>query len=141
MLYLAIYVPEGEPRPHPNIIYQPELSRYVAGWGKLNDRGFAAADGNQIIGAAWYRLLTGENRGYGYVNNTTPELSIALQPAYRGQGIGTELLTHLLDDAAAYYPALSLSVSPDNPARRLYERLGFVTIGKEGDSLIMLKPF
>lgn len=141
MLYLAIYVPEGEPRPQPDIIYEPGLSRYVAGWGKPDDRGFAAADGSHIIGAAWYRLLIGENRGYGYVNDDTPELSIALQPAYRGQGIGTELLTHLLDDAAVCYPALSLSVTPGNPAQRLYERLGFVAIGKQDDSLIMLKQF
>ncbi len=37
-------------------------------------------------------------------------------------------------------PGLSLSVEPDNPARRLYERHGFQVIGTVKGSLTMLLP-
>jgi ribosomal protein S18 acetylase RimI-like enzyme len=67
--------------------------------------------------------------GYGFVRADVPEVTVALMPPYRGQGIGTALLRQLLADAgAAGYPALSLSVQAQNPARRLYERLRFVRV-------------
>jgi predicted acetyltransferase len=44
----------------------------------------------------------------------------------RGQGLGERLLRALFDAARPLYPALSLSVRQENPARRLYERAGFV---------------
>lgn len=46
-------------------------------------------------------------------------------PEYRGNGIGTHLLSSVLDAAKAIYPAISLSVRKTNPALRLYQRLGF----------------
>jgi ribosomal protein S18 acetylase RimI-like enzyme len=139
MLYYAIHVPDGEMRPPRSIVYRPELARYAAQWGKPEDMGVAAWDRDVAIGAAWLRLLTGENKGYGYIDETTPELSIALFPAFRGKGIGTLLLTALLAQAAKHFSAVSLSVSTDNAARRLYERFGFVAVGLDGSSITMLK--
>jgi len=50
--------------------------------------------------------------------------------AHRGRGIRSLLLEALIEAARAQRnPALSLSVEPDNPARRLYERYGFQVIG------------
>ena len=40
--------------------------------------------------------------------------------------------------AEAGYRAVSLSVEPDNPARRIYERAGFVRCGTEGGSWTMI---
>ena len=40
--------------------------------------------------------------------------------------------------ADAGYRAVSLSVEPDNPARRIYERAGFVRCGTEGGSWTMI---
>ena len=98
------------------------------------------------IGAVWLRQFTQLSPAYGYLDDTTPELSIALLPEYRGRGVGTQLLERMIDEARQQHPALaalSLSVSRDNPARRLYERLGFIAISingnTSGDSLTMRK--
>jgi ribosomal-protein-alanine N-acetyltransferase len=44
------------------------------------------------IGAAWLRLWSKDEQGYGFVDVHTPELSMAVRPEFRGQGIGTLLL-------------------------------------------------
>lgn len=139
MLYQAVYVPPGQPPPPRSIVFEPELSRYVQGWGRPDDVGFVAWDEEKPVGAVWLRLLQGENKGFGYVDETTPELSIAVLPAYRGQGLGTRLLAHLLEAVQARYPSICLSVSPDNPAQRLYQRLGFEVVGALGTSLTLVR--
>ena len=141
MLYQALYVPEGqEPFPK-DIVYQPDIAKYVSEWGKDGDKGCIAVDESslQSMGAGWVRLFTKENKGYGYVDDEIPELSIAILPAYRNQGIGTKLLNALINDASRRHQALSLSVSVDNPAVRLYERLGFETVDQNGASMKMVK--
>lgn len=47
---------------------------------------------------------------------------------YRGQGIGTKLMTQILDTAKMKHPAVSLSVRANNPVLRMYERTGFIKI-------------
>jgi ribosomal protein S18 acetylase RimI-like enzyme len=141
MLYHAIYVPSGGAPPLRAILDRPELNRYVDRWGKSDDLGFIAEVGGQPIGAAWLRLMAGEGRGYGYVNDETPVLSMAVLPDRRGRGIGTRLLTHLLGEAARRYRAVSLSVAADNPARRLYERHDFAIIDENGNTLTMIRHF
>ena len=141
MLYQALYAPEGS-APFPrDVVRHPAISRYVQGWGRPDDSGFLAVEGNreQPVGATWIRLLTGDNKGYGYVDDATPELSIAVMPEHRGRGVGTSLLLHLLSAVKGRYPAISLSVSADNPALRLYQRLGFAVVKTSGTSLTMRK--
>lgn len=138
MLYQAIYRRPDEPPLPRDIVRRPQLSRYVDGWGRQDDLGFVAEMNGQPVGAVWLRALTEQEPGYGYVNDGTPELSMAVLPAYRGRGIGSQLLTRLLSEAARRYPGVSLSVAADNPARRLYERHGFVAVKQSGDSLTML---
>lgn len=106
----------------------PDLSRYVEGWGAQNDLGVVGGTATQPQGAAWIRLFTSENPGYGYLDDSTPELAIAVAPSARGTGLGTALLTRLLTDTRPRYPAISLSVRAENPARRLYTRLGFTEV-------------
>jgi ribosomal protein S18 acetylase RimI-like enzyme len=132
----------------------PELARYVAGWGRPGDLGVVATEaelrgvrpagaaepnptgtddngGVWLAGAAWVRLLTraGGDAAYGWVDDATPELAIAVDPTRRGTGLGAAMLDRLLADArAAGFPGVSLSVRPGNPARRLYERVGFRTV-------------
>lgn len=140
MLYQAIYVSPGMPLPDRSIVEQPELARYVEGWGRIGDHGVAAMHRgtDRPVGAAWLRLMAGNSRGYGYVNDRTPELSVAVFPEYRGQGLGTQMIVQVLEAAQAKYAAVSLSVSRDNPALRLYERLGFEPVSGDGDSITMI---
>lgn len=139
MLYYAIHVPAGEMPPPREIVVQSEIARYVQDWGNANDLGFGAFVENKMLGAAWLRLFIGDGKGYGYWDDETPELSIALTPEYRGMGIGAQLLQTLLDAAAKRFDAISLSVAPDNRARYLYERFGFKVVRSDEHALVMLK--
>jgi ribosomal protein S18 acetylase RimI-like enzyme len=139
MLYQALYVPKGNPPLPREVIHTPELSRYVEGWGQPGDEGFLALVDGIPVGAVWIRLLIGDNRGYGYVDDQTPELSIAILPEYRGMGIGESLMLRLFESVKDRHVSICLSVSADNPARRLYERLGFIEVGDESQSLKMVK--
>jgi ribosomal protein S18 acetylase RimI-like enzyme len=64
-------------------------------------------------------------------------IDIALLPAYRNRGIGTALLRELLDEAAASGRRLTVHVEKFNPARALYERLGFGEVADLGVYLLM----
>jgi len=59
-------------------------------------------------------------------------LSILVQEAYRGKGIGSELLVRLMDLAKNTFQIviLHLEVYEGNPAQKLYERLGFTPFGE-----------
>jgi ribosomal protein S18 acetylase RimI-like enzyme len=64
-----------------------------------------------------------------YVDRTPLEIhiiDISLLPEHCGAGIGTRYLRELQDEAAAHGQAVSIQVEKFNPARRLYQRLGFV---------------
>ena len=115
------------------------LSRYVEGWGRPGDTGLVALDAGLPVGAAWYRLYREQEPGLGFVDESTPELTIAMVPSRRGRGLGRELLGALLERAREEgYERISLSVEPDNPARHLYERHGFVPVGGSGDERTMV---
>ncbi len=80
-------------------------------------------------------LLDGRPIGRIYVYRTTTEIrlmDIALFDAERGRGIGSALLAEVLDEARRTSRRLTLHVEPDNPAQRLYRRLGFTLIENRG---------
>ncbi len=59
-------------------------------------------------------------------------VDIALLPEVRGLGIGSTLIKDLCAEAVATECAIRLQVLLTNPARRLYERIGFVALGDDG---------
>ena len=107
----------------------PDRRRYVCDWGKPFDYGVIAetpAPGKKLIGLAWMRLLTYENKGAGYIDDETPELSIGLFEEFRNQGIGKLLMTELINCARGKVSGICLSVRDYNlPAISLYKSLGF----------------
>ncbi|WP_407571653.1 GNAT family N-acetyltransferase [Deinococcus altitudinis] len=64
-------------------------------------------------------------------------IDVALLPAFTGQGLGTRLLEGEMGRAGAAGKQLRLHVERHNPARRLYERLGFVMTEDQGVYLAM----
>lgn len=60
-------------------------------------------------------------------------VQLFVDPALRGQGIGERIVRMLIDEAAEQQKAVTLGVVKANPARRLYQRLGF-RITHEDDS-------
>lgn len=140
MLYQAIFIAEGEVQPSREILNEPGMVEYVSNWGREGDLALIAMDGSEKqVGAIWMRLFDETNKTYGFIDKNTPVLSMAVLPEYRGQGIGTFLLNEMIRIAReSGFTSLSLSVDPNNPALRLYERHGFVKIGIAGTSWDMV---
>jgi len=137
MLHHAYYWREREPGEGPG-----PVALYVKGWGRPGDTALIAVEDGFPVGAAWYRLFRSDQPGYGFVDEETPELAIAVVPSRRGRGIGDALLEALFERARAEgYHALSLSVEAGNVALlAFYEKHGFRRVGGEGgDSVTMLR--
>jgi ribosomal protein S18 acetylase RimI-like enzyme len=67
-------------------------------------------------------------------------VDIAILPEHRGAGIGTALLEDVIAEAEADGIAVSLHVEPWSPAKRLYERHGFVSVEVRGVYELMERP-
>lgn len=125
--------------PFEAVVEHPELARYHRGWGRAGDLGVVAERGGDVVGVALSRLFTDEDHGHGYVDEGTPELAVAVADGERGNGLGTRLLSELADAArVSGFTRLSLSVDVDNPALRLYERLGYRELARDEDGVRML---
>jgi ribosomal protein S18 acetylase RimI-like enzyme len=114
----------------------------LAGWGRRGDTAVVAESSGQSIGAAWYRYWTDDEHSYGYVHRDIPELGIGIDSKYRRQGLGMLLMTALIDEARKEgVGALSLSVEKDNPALRLYHKLGFEDYDASDSAWTLVKRF
>jgi ribosomal protein S18 acetylase RimI-like enzyme len=59
-------------------------------------------------------------------------MDILLRQELRGTGVGTTLLRALMEHAQQCQAGITLHVEPDNPAQRLYHRLGFTLLEQRG---------
>jgi ribosomal protein S18 acetylase RimI-like enzyme len=66
-------------------------------------------------------------------------IDIALLPAARSRGIGGAILADIIEAAAAVGKSVTIHVEKHNPARRLYDRLGFVCENDDGGVYDLLK--
>jgi ribosomal protein S18 acetylase RimI-like enzyme len=123
-----------------SVLADPQVAHYVLGWTRPGDAGVIAESDGAAIGAAWWRTFTSANPGYGYVADGVPELGLAVFAAHRGKGVAMALMTALVERARVEgVPALSLSVEDGNDAaRKLYDSLGFVAVGRVGNSDALL---
>lgn len=120
-------------------VQHPAVARYHEGWGRAGDMGVKAVMADELVGAAFARLFTDDDHGHGYVDSETPELGIGVVRGQRRKGIGRRLMFGLADVARAKgIHRLSLSVNNPNPAKRLYESLGYATVQDDGKSSVMV---
>ena len=135
-LYEAIFIPEGLEPPDRSIIEQPELSLYYDGFGSgTADHCIVADDDGKVVGAVWTRIMN----DYGHVDDATPSFAISLYKDYRGKGIGTAMMREMLNLLRGQgYKKASLAVQKANYAVRMYESVGFQTVGENDEEYIMI---
>ena len=116
----------------------------AAGWPAEQERAFLAHQFNAqhhhyvTYYPAAERLVierAGDAIGRLYIEEWTREfriIDIALVPAAQRQGLGGAILADVLALAAAAGKAVSIHVEKNNPAMRLYRRLGFATVEDKG---------
>lgn len=63
---------------------------------------------------------------------------IEIHPEYQGKGIGTAIIDKIISDGAQKMKPVRLRVLKVNPAKRLYERLGFSTVEQTSTHYMML---
>ena len=142
MLYEAVFW-----RPNPRKptfeegLADPGVSNALVDWGEREgDAAVIALVDSMPAGAAWYRFYTNDNGIRGYMNETVPVIVIAVYRNYQRQGIGEKMIEWLIDHASKHnIQKLSLMVSKDNHAIRLYRKCGFLEYADTGDSLLMLR--
>ena len=138
-LYDAIYLPEGAAAPPKEIINQPELAVYITDFGQADDLCLVAEAYGHLLGAVWTRILAGKIKGYGNVDEHTPEFAISVKKEFRQQGIGSKLMQEMIVLLKSKgYEKVSLSVNKDNYAYRMYQKQGFHVIQKRDEDNLMV---
>ena len=134
-LYEAIFIPEGMDKPPKSIIEQPELQIYIEDFGKKDDWCLVAEIKEKIVGAVWVRIMD----DYGHIDDETPSFAISLYEEYRNMGIGTALMSDMLELLKNKgYKQTSLSVQKANYAVRMYQKVGFEVIDENEEEYIMV---
>ncbi|MGE5627943.1 MAG: N-acetyltransferase family protein [Solirubrobacterales bacterium] len=138
-LYEAIFQQDETNLVPKSIIKNPELQIYINEFGKKKDDYCLCAEVNgQIVGAVWVRNI----RGYGSIDNITPELSISLYRDFRGCGIGTKMMKMMLAYLKkAGYCKISLAVQKENYAFKMYLNIGFEVIHENEEEYIMVYKY
>jgi ribosomal protein S18 acetylase RimI-like enzyme len=84
----------------------------------------------EVYPTAEYQVILQEGQRVGrlYIHRRSDEIrviDITLLPEYRRRGIGSSLMTQILEGATRNNLPVTIHVERFNPALRLYERLGF----------------
>lgn len=134
-IYEAIFLPDGCVMPPRSIVQAPELQVYIENWGKPDDVCIVSECKGRIVGAAWTRIMN----DYGHIDNETPSFAISLYKEYRGHGIGTAMMSAMLNLLRSKgYSKASLAVQKANYAVRMYKSVGFEVVDENEDEYIML---
>lgn len=140
MLFEAIYQPDENNLIPRSVLKIPEIEAYIKDFGSQKDDHCLVAElENEIIGAVWVRIISGKIKGYGYVDDCTPEFAISLFKEYRNRGIGYQLMSAMIKHLHKKgYKQTSLNVKKENFAVKLYKKMGFEIIGEDSEDYLML---
>lgn len=137
-LHVALWDPPPAGLRPVQVLQSPAVRVYAENWGRPTDVGVVARVGDADVGACWMRLLPA-GVGLASVDDATPQLGIALEPAFQGKGHGRALMAEALDAARARgYKRVSLTVHPQNPAVTLYRRCGFLQVATRNGYHLMV---
>lgn len=117
-----------------------EFKHYTRFLQERGDFGILAFEDSELAGVCWALFLPENDKGYGFVDEQTPEMSLWVAEEFRGQGLGRLLIQELIRTAQNRKLAqISLSVEPENFAKQLYLSEGFVAVpGGEEDGVMLL---
>lgn len=138
-LYEAIFQPDEAKLLPIDVVDNPELKIYYEGFGEESDLCLVADVDGKIVGAVWTRILNGEIKGFGNVDDITPEFSISIYKKFRKMGIGKALMNNMLALLKEKgYKRASLSVQKKNYAANMYKEMGFHAIKETSEEYIMV---
>lgn len=126
-------------------LYRETMKDYSAPYIRWDDKRQKTSLANQL-GTAEISVITLGNADVGWLALTETQSSIVLghfyiEPQFQNRGVGSMILNRLLATAAAKAKPVELSVLKNNPARRLYERSGFVVVSENEMKCFMRRPY
>ena len=137
-LHVALWDPPPAGLRPVEVLHNAGVRIYAEHWGRASDVGVVVQVNGEDAGACWMRLLP-VGVGLASVDAETPQLGIALEPPHQHKGHGQPLMRAALAAASrAGYKQVSLTVHPENPAQRLYERCGFRKIDRRNTFHLMV---
>jgi GNAT superfamily N-acetyltransferase len=80
------------------VMARPDLAITIPDFSRRGDLARIAEE-DTPVGAAWCRRFTEAAHSWGFLDGSTPELGIAIVASHRGKGIGSALLTELIEAA------------------------------------------
>lgn len=94
----GVFTALGELRPPRSAITEPALCAYIEDSGRMGDVTMCAEEDGAIVGVAWVCLM----RGYGFVDERTPELVVSVLPECCRRDVGAVLLAALINQYATF---------------------------------------
>jgi len=113
----------------------------VWGWDEQRQR----AHHNRSFNSGRWQIITGDGADIGVIDVERRPTGIYLgrveiHPSHQGRGIGTRLITALIDEARGNGQDLALDVLTVNRrAQALYHRLGLTEVARHGDGDIKIR--
>lgn len=137
--YQAIFLRDENIIVPRTVLDDPKLRVFYENFGKPEDECLVVEIDNKIVGAVWTRIISGEVKGFGNIDEYTPEFGISLFKEYRNKGLGTKLMKSMLELLKNKgYKRTSLAVQKDNYAVKMYQNVGFYIIKELEEEYLMV---
>lgn len=121
--------------------YRPRVEA-LWGWDAEKQLDFAKLEFEKPYDGKYVVVVGGQDAGYLSLNWEEGEMYLSnfvLRADLRGQGMGEAILRDLQKVAAARKCGIRLQTFTNNPARRLYERMGFVLVEENDNKHFILR--